>query len=314
MSMKINSLLFFTFFALLLGACNKEEPTELPHGQEDGPVLRVVFVMDSSAARLDNLGDPVTVAAGNAAQHPDFEVLGLHFMGLYADKFTPYDAGQSLFVTPTTEAGGVAAIDFDEELFLTETDNEIQIPLSQVAAGTYEYFRASIGYQKYSVDYNLSGASSSPNWPAGISDDIDVKGTVASFLGYNTYIHQYTIASSVIDVNANKLQGYFGLETEGEVAGYPINEVTLGDAPQTTVPNPINDTSPVPAGSCVVTGKFPTALLIPENPTEDIRIQVVISINNSFEWVDGNGNGKYEPLLGEQVVDMGTRGVFPSVL
>jgi hypothetical protein len=63
----------------------------------------------------------------------------------------------------------------------------------------------------------------------------------------------------------------------------------------------------------VVTGQFPTALVIPENPTEDINIQIVISTNQSFEWEDTNSNGKYEPLLGEQVVDMGTRGVFPSI-
>ncbi|HAP64744.1 MAG TPA: hypothetical protein DCR93_36430, partial [Cytophagales bacterium] len=75
----------------------------------------------------------------------------------------------------------------------------------------------------------------------------------------------------------------------------------------------IDATSPVPVGSCVVTGAFPMALVIPENPSEDINIQVVISINQSFEWQDGNDNAKYEPLLGEQVVDMGTRGVFPTV-
>ena len=80
------------------------------------------------------------------------------------------------------------------------------------------------------------------------------------------------------------------------------------------MPNPIDDTSPVPEGSCVVTGQFPSALVIPANASEDINIEVVISINQSFEWEDGNGNGKYEPLLGESVVDMGTRGVFPSVV
>jgi len=70
----------------------------------------------------------------------------------------------------------------------------------------------------------------------------------------------------------------------------------------------------VPDGAGVVTGKFPIALTIPENPTEDINIQVIISINKSVEWEDNNSNNKYEPLLGEHVVDMGTRGVFPMVM
>lgn len=300
------------FFALLmLNSCIVDDSVD----PDIGPMLHITFVMDPNAARLNNLGEPVSVPSGNAAQDPDFDILGLHFVGLYPDKFTPYENGVTLFVTPTTTAGGIAAIDFTHELFLTETDNTLSIPLSQVTTGTYEYFRSSIGFQKYTIDYNLKGAATlNPDWPSGVSDDVDVDGTIASFLGYNTYIGDYTIVNESVMVNANKLQGYFGLESYGEVAGFPVSNVTEGDAPQTTVPNPISDTSPVPAGSCVVTGKFPTALVIPENPTTDINVQVVISINDSFEWTDSNGNGKYEPLLGEQVVDMGTRGVFPSVL
>ncbi|MCB0644175.1 MAG: hypothetical protein KDC44_21170 [Phaeodactylibacter sp.] len=294
--------------ALFCYSCTKDDDSP-----PEGPMLNITFLLDANAARLDNLGNPATIPPGHAAQDPDFELLGLHFIGLYPDKFTPYESGVTVFSSPTTTAGGIAAIDFEQELLFSETDNQLSIPLSEVAAGTYEYFRSSIGFQKYRISYNLKGASSSPNWPTGLSDDIDVDGTVASFLGYNTYINSYTLVNQTVEVKANKLQGYFGLESVGEVAGQTFSEVTEGDAPQTTVPNPINDTSPVPAGSCVVTGKFPLALTIPEAPTEDINIQVIISINKSFEWQDGNANNKYEPLLGEQVVDMGTRGVFPSV-
>lgn len=276
-------------------------------------MLNITFVMDDTADRLDNLGDPVSVPAGNAGQNPDFETLGIHFIGLYPDRFTPYENGLTVFSSPTTDAGGVEAIDFENELFLTETENMISVPLSELEAGTYEYFRSSLGYQKYNIVYNLGGAAEGDNWPAGLSDDVDVVGTVASFVGYNTYIGSYTLANETVAVNGNKAQGYFGLESNGEVAGFQITDLTEGDAPQTTVPNPIDATSPVPVGSCVVTGAFPMALVIPENPSEDINIQVVISINQSFEWQDGNDNAKYEPLLGEQVVDMGTRGVFPTV-
>ncbi|MEL6535245.1 MAG: hypothetical protein AAFQ98_07540 [Bacteroidota bacterium] len=293
----------------VLASCNEGGEITPPEDYQ----LHITFVMDPTADRLDNLGDPVSVPAGNAAQNPDFETLGIHFIGIYPDRFTPYENGLTVFSSPTTSAGGVAAIDFEQELFLTTTENTFSISLQELEAGTYEYFRSSLGYQKYSVVYNLSGASEGENWPEGVSDDIDVEGTVASFVGYNTYIGSYTLANETVEVNANKLQGYFGLESNGQVAGFAFTDLTEGDAPQTTVPNPINATSPVPAGSCVVTGAFPTALVIPENPTEDITIEVVISINQSFEWEDGNGNGKYEPLLGERVVDMGTRGVFPSV-
>ena len=39
-----------------------------------------------------------------------------------------------------------------------------------------------------------------------------------------------------------------------------------------------------------------------------------LSINKSFEWVDTNGNGKWDVTTSgvESVVDMGLRGLVPS--
>lgn len=293
-------------------SCSSEDPAPNP---TQTARLNITFIMDDEAERLDNLGNPVSVPEGNAAQNPDFETLGLHFVGLYPDQFTPYDEGVTVASTATTGSGGALAIDFNSEVFFNEEVNTLSLPLSYVTPGTYEYLRASIGYQKYKIVYNLEGAENViPDWPEGVDDNIDVDATVASFLGYNTYIGTYTLENLSVTVNGNKAQGYFGLESRGNINGFVFNQVTEGEAAQTTVPNPINDTSPVPEGSCVVTGQFPTALVIPANASEDINIEVVISINNSFEWEDNNGNGKYEPLLDETVVDMGTRGVFPKVV
>jgi len=300
----------YVLIGCILTSCSDDNTTNASE-----PMLNITFIMDPNADRLDNFGEPISIPTGNAGQNPDFEILGLHFIGLYPDKFTPYDGGTTVFASPTTEAGGIAAIDFKNELLLTESDNTLSVPLDHINSGTYEYLRSSIGFQKYNIVYNLGGAATNnPNWPNGVSDDVDVDGTVASFVGYNTYIENYTLKNQSVEVNANKPQGYFGLESNGVVAGYEFSDLSEGNAPQTTVPNPIDATSPVPDGSCVVTGKFPIALTIPENPTEDINIQVIISINKSFEWEDNNSNNKYEPLLGEHVVDMGTRGVFPMVM
>jgi len=106
-------------------------------------------------------------------------------------------------------------------------------------------------------------------------------------------------------VNGNKLQGYWGIET---IAG-----VQTGQSPEgaTTVPNPLFATSPIPQGSCIVTGKFDKNLEITGNETEDITVTMSLSINQSFEWVDKNGNGKWDVDLDENVVDMGLRGLIP---
>ena len=304
-----NYYIILVLFTSILTSCssNNEENSL-------SPKLNITFVMDVNAPRLDNLGNPVDIAMGNAAQNPDFEILGLHFIGLYKDKFTPYQNGATVFSSPTTEKGGEKAIDFKQELFISPTNNTVSYNLNDIPSGSYEYFRTSIGYQKYNINYNLAGAAANlPNWPTGINDNIDISATLASFLGYNTYLETYDIQTKTITVNANKTQGYFGLESYGNISGVAINEVTEGETPQTTVPNPIDSTSPIPSGSCVVTGKFPSTLIVPENPTSDINIKVIISINKSFEWEDLNSNNKYEPFLGEKVVDMGTRGLFLEI-
>src|SRR5206468_10950014 len=84
-------------------------------------------------------------------------------------------------------------------------------------------------------------------------------------------------------------------------------KVITGQANTTTVPNPIASTSPVPAGSCVVTGAFATPLTITGNETKNVTVTVSLSTNKSFEWKDSNGNGVYEPLDHDTVVNMGIR-------
>lgn len=79
------------------------------------------------------------------------------------------------------------------------------------------------------------------------------------------------------------------------------------------MPNPLFATSPIPAGSCVVTGEFPAPLTITGSEQEDVVIIVSISTNKSFEWAETDGNNLFDPVNGETVVDMGVRGMIPIV-
>ena len=62
----------------------------------------------------------------------------------------------------------------------------------------------------------------------------------------------------------------------------------------------------------VVTGGFSSPLVITGNETEDIYVTLSLSTNKSFEWIDTNPDGKWEPGANESVVDMGLRGMIPS--
>jgi hypothetical protein len=263
---------------------------------EPQPQLIVKFKFDPNQARLNNNGEISVIPGGNAAQSPVMELISAHYLEFTPNATTLLGAGDVVYKAPETLAGGANAIDFQKSKIVKQNETFLKIPLSELSAGTYEYTRVSLSFQRGAISLR--------------SNNTDYTATLASFLGYNNYITTHTIGTNDFKVNDDKLQGFW-------MIGLPsVNFYNSGQAPAgaTTVPNPIASTSPIPAGSCVVTGKFETPLVISGNETKDITIELSLSTNKSFEWVDGNSNGKFEPALGETVVDMGFRGLIPKKL
>lgn len=286
--------LILPFIAALLVlpfvSCSNDQDDEL----EEGPMLIVKFKFDSNQARLNNLGQPATVATGNAAQSPIFNTISAHYMELAPNANTQIGQGQIIYHAPETTLGGSNAIDFSQSKIVAQDEVFLKIPLSQVTAGSYEWMRVSLSYQNYQINVRNAG--------------VDYAGTLASFVGFNTYIETFDIDNSTFPVNGNKAQGYWAFALNN----FPYS--TSGQAPAgaTTVPNPIAATSPIPAGSCVVTGKFASNLVIDGTETNDVVVTLSLSINNSFEWHEVTADGKYEPSIGENVTDMGLRGLIPT--
>jgi hypothetical protein len=289
------SALFLSIALVSMASCKKDEEPE-PEPTPAAPKLIFKLAVDPNQVRLNNIGQPATLAVGHAAQNPQFNKISAHYLELSPGATTALGAGNVLYNGATTTFGGAEAIDFSQSTLVTPGQVFKEYTLANVTPGTYEYVRLSLSYQNYDINYSTSG--------------FDLSGTIASFLGFNTYIGSYQIKNSTQNVNANKLQGYWGFETNlfGE------NYVQTGQAPEgaTTVPNPLFATSPIPQGSCVVTAAFASPLVITGNETSDIVVTLSLSSNNSFEWVD-DGDGKFEPVDGETVVDMGVRGLLPIV-
>jgi len=282
---KLISLISLLGLVLCISSCTKSEDTHY---------LILKFKFDPNQVRLNNLGQPSTVPAGNAAQSPIFNTISSHYVEMAPNATTALGAGTILYHAPETTAGGTNAIDFSQSKIVAEGETFLKIPLSQVAHGSYEWMRVSLSYQNYNISVRSNGA--------------DYTGTLASFVGFNTYITSFNIGNYPFTVNANRAQGYwaFGLNT--------VNYSTSGQTPAgaTTVPNPISATSPIPAGSCVVTGKFQNNLVLDGSETNDVVVTLSLSINHSFEWHEVNADGKFEPAAGENVVDMGLRGLIPT--
>lgn len=284
--MKINYVLLLALLSFLFFSCSEKED----------PRLIFKFKFDPTQQRLNNLGQPQTLPVNHRAQSPQFNSISAHYIELAPNALTGLGLGEVLYVAPETNTGGSPAIDFDQSIKVAENEVFFSIPLNQITPGTYEWIRVSLAYQNYNVNYRV-------NSPIVF----DGTGTVASFIGYNTYINNYVINTQSVSVNGNRLQGYWGFETLGTVV--------TGQAPPgaTTVPNPLFATSPIPAGSCVVTGPFGSPLVITGEETEDITITLSLSTNQSFEWKEFAGNDFYEPLDGDTVVDMGIRGLITIV-
>ncbi len=298
----MKKLLFILSAVIVLTSCSKKD--EDPQPIDDGglttyqPKLIFKLYFDSTLTRLDNFGNPATIPLGNSAQSPRFNHMSAHYIELAQDSFTQLGNGFIAYHGQETSAGGSNAVNFDQAIVKQHGETFYSMPLSSVSPGTYKWLRVSLTYQNYDIDFKAAGNM--------------YVGTLASFVGFNNYITSYTINTQSVTVNANKLQGYWGFETIIFSTPY----VYEGQAPGTTVPNPLSSTSPVPAGSCVVTGDFPTALTITGSETSDVIVNINLSTNNSFEWKDLNQDGIYEPSdgvnPGDTVVDMGLRGLFPT--
>ena len=295
--MRHSHLLLLLFLALGLASCTKEEadpPAEDP--TDGGPRLILKFRFDSTQVRLNSLGGASTVPAGRGAQSPRFNRMSAHYVEFAPTATTQLGQGDVVYFAPETTMGGANAIDHDLGLNVADGQAFVNIPLSDLGPGTYQWLRVSLAYQNYDVRFYYN--------------EVGYLGTIASFIGYNTYISSFLVHDSTVTVNANKPQGYWAFEVQDPPIPTPVTE---GQAPGTTVVNPIFNTSPIPAGSCVVTGAFQAPLTITGNETADVVITVSLSTNKSFEWTELDGDNKFEPVNGETVVDMGIRGMLPIV-
>jgi len=303
----MKKLLFIPLaIAFMLTACKKEgcmDSTALNYDkkakkddgscqfEDQGPYLIVKIAFDSLAPRLNNFGQPATIPAENSAQSPLFHSMSAHYIELAPTQYTALQTGEIIYKGAETTVGGSRAADFNKAVVKGHNEVFARIPLKDIQAGTYEWVRVSVTYQNFDLKYKYNNIVST--------------GRLASFVGWNTYITSHKIRNVNETVNANKLQGYWAFEDFGIVLN--------GQAAGTTVVNPLHSTSPIPAGSCIVTGNFDTPLVLTGTETSDVTMTLSMSTNKSFEWFDANSDGLYEPGAGDYPVDMGLRGLKPIV-
>jgi len=312
-----NILLLLPLVCLFI-ACQKDNADDGQGPGSTDKMLKLQLRFDANQERLNNLGLATSIPAGHSAQTPDFRSMSLHFIELVPSAFTPYKSGAELYSGAEVAANNpnihnfTKAIDFEKALIMEEGKVFLEIPLKSLPVGTYNHLRASVSYQNYDVQYNLN------NIPT-IGDLENQRGTIASILGYNTFIQDLKVREQMEVVDNFVLQGFWAFETDLSAPWSSYNQLLSGQAPEgsTTVVNPFPN-NPIPPGSCVVSGSLDQAITISGEETEDITLTLSFSINDSFEWEDKNGNQQWDLNIGnpeesEIVVDMGLRGLIGKV-
>jgi hypothetical protein len=304
MTIQLKFIVFLCFSAtLLFFSCQKKYD----------PIIHFRIKLDPLQERLGANGLPAGVVSGRAAQTPAVNAIGVQQIELTTGNSIPLSKGVVLLTTPLTMAGGESAIDFQQVKMAKDGEVFFSVPMSKLGVGRYEFARVAVAYQNFDVLFNMLNVPFSGNFN-------DERGTLATFLGENNYITQLNISTKEERVNGNRKQGYWIFESKLGSAYATNDRVYNGQVAEggTTIVNPIHQTSPVPSGSCVVTGKFDTPLSITGKETQDMTVTLSFSTNRSFEWEESiNRNGKWDadrqaatgqPNI-ERVMDAGLRGL-----
>lgn len=281
----------------LLAACTGGTPESMDAagsaGEEsgaDGPQLILILDVDETLPRLDNFGEPADeIPPGHAAQHPRFRTIGASWGELVPTAYTPLGGGTELFDTPRREeAHEYAALPKP-----SPGEVLVSVPFSALEPGSYEYLRLALAFQRYEVEGHALYMG------IDVTADVDI----ASFVDDELYIDRFDIGDTEVQVDAVKTQGYYAAWTQ--YTGVVQGQVPVG---ATTVPNPLDASSPIPVDSCVVTGVFDAPMVVTGDESEDRVVRITMSTNRSFEWQDLNDDGLWQPF-DEPVADMGLRGM-----
>lgn len=268
------------------------------------------FKFDSTQVRLNNIGEEAPIAAGHGAQSPKMNFMSAHYMELAPSATTALGAGDIMYRAPETTTGGDNAIDFEQAKLVKDDSVFLIVPIKAIKAGDYEYLRLSIAYQSLDVKFYVDTVV------FAVPVKQTFSGTLAGFIGFNTYIKTVKVGDSVLTINDDKKQGFWGFYTKLTYGPFSAPYATTGQAPEgaTTVVNPIFATSPIPQGSCVVTAAFkPGKLTITGKEASDIIVEISFSTKKSVEWNEVVADGRWEPAKGEQLTDMGIRGMIPTI-
>ena len=141
--MKTNLSLALAMAVVFFASCTKEVTETPPPAPISNSNLVFKFKFDSTQVRLNNIGQPSVIPAGNAAQSPVFNSMSAHYVELAPSAFTALGAGQILYKAAQTEVAGQIAIEFEKAKFAGNNEVFYSMPIKDIKPGNYEWLRLS---------------------------------------------------------------------------------------------------------------------------------------------------------------------------
>ena len=124
--------------------------------------------------------------------------MSAHYVEFAPTATTQLGQGDVVYFAPETTMGGANAIDHDLGINVGDGQAFVNIPLSDLGPGTYQWLRVSLAYQNYDIRfyYNEVGLHRGPSPPSSGTTPTSVR---------------YLVHDSTVTVNANKLTRLLGL-------------------------------------------------------------------------------------------------------
>lgn len=151
--MRLSILSLLALSLLAITSCTKDEEETPAPAAPAGPRLILKFRFDSTQVRLNNLGQPSSVPAGRGAYSPRFNKMSAHYVEFAPTATTQLGQGDVVYFAPETTMGGAQAIDHDLGIQVGNGQAFVDIPLSDLAPGTYQWLRVSLAYQNYDIRF-----------------------------------------------------------------------------------------------------------------------------------------------------------------
>jgi hypothetical protein len=257
----------------MMTSCNKNQEEMPDHRYGYGAEITYNILIDSTQERLDSNANPGITPSGHGSLSPRFNYLQINQIYLFDS--ASQDDGWSTLYNPLNITGSNGTTTVGSRY--------------DGSKKTLNCLKISFSFQNYELGCSIDGNYLSVNMLSFFS---------GSHLGQDSLF----IRDSVVYLDTLKSRGEWYLEIDSVGMGAVLHRVTS----TLTAPTILHNTNPLEDGAYSIICAITPPLTFTGDQKHTVNIS--ISSNHCFEWIEHSNPGSFEPLNGDTVFDFGLRG------